>query len=226
MLECVEFHPAEGTTVIGSVIWLHGLGASGHDFSPLVPHLQLPDVRFIFPHAPLRPVTIYQGEEVRAWYDITTLGDSESREKWSDALVSAQQIEMLIEREIERGIPAKNIILIGFSQGAAMALHVGHRYQQSLNAVIVLSGYLLKPQYFEIEMSQENRLTPFYFFHGTRDLVVLVRRGEEAYDQTSAFHRFTFWKEYPVGHEVCLEELRQIRFLFHDRFADIRQRMA
>ena len=79
MLECVEFNPAEGTTVIGSVIWLHGLGASGHDFSPLVPHLQLPDVRFIFPHAPLRPVTIYQGEEVRAWYDITTLGDSESR---------------------------------------------------------------------------------------------------------------------------------------------------
>ncbi len=226
MLDCIEFNPKDGVEVVGSVIWLHGLGASGDDFSPLVPHLQLPDVRFIFPHAPSRPVTIYQGESVRAWYDITTLEETESREKLSDVLVSAIQIEQLIEREIERGVPSTSIILMGFSQGAAMALHVGHRFRASLNAVIILSGYLLKPQSFKNEVSPANRLTPYYFFHGTRDLVVLHRRGEDAYDETRLLHRYTFWKDYPVGHELCLEEIRQIRFILHDRFSIIRQQLS
>lgn len=223
MLECIEFNPEEGVEPIGTVIWLHGLGASGNDFAPIVPHMQLPDVRWVFPHAPMRPITIYQGDEVRAWYDITTLGESPEREKWSDVLVSAEEINQLIQREIDRGIDPKHIVLMGFSQGAAMALHVGHRYSESLNAIIVLSGYLLQPSMFELEMSQANRLTPYYFYHGTRDMVVLLRRGEEAHDMTQALHRFTYWEDYPIGHEVCLEEIRHLRFLLHKRFFNIRE---
>lgn len=226
MLECIEFNPQEGIEPIGSVIWLHGLGASGNDFAPIVPHMQLPDVRWVFPHAPIRPITIYQGDEVRAWYDITTLGESPDREKWSDVLVSAEAINQLIQREIDRGINPKHIVLMGFSQGAAMALHVGHRFPAALNAVIILSGYLLKPAMFELEMSQENRLTPYYFYHGIRDLVVRMRRGEEAHDMALGLHRFTYWKDYPMGHEVCLEEIRDLRFLLHRRFSDIRETIS
>ena len=223
MLECLEFNPEAGIEPIGSVIWLHGLGASGHDFAPIVPHMQLPDVRFVFPHAPVRPITIHEGEQTRAWYDITTLGESPDRERLSDVLISARLVEELIQREIDRGIPSKNIVLMGFSQGAAMALHVGHRYEHSLMAIFVLSGYLLNPTMFEHEMHQANRLTPYYFYHGIRDLVVLHRRGNAACDQTVALHRFTYWREYPMGHEVCLEEIRQIRFTLHEKFQQRRE---
>jgi phospholipase/carboxylesterase len=218
MLECLEFNPKEGVEPIGSVIWLHGLGASGDDFAPVVPHMQLPDVRFVFPHAPVRPITIFEGEAVRAWYDITTLGESPERESMVDVMVSAQLIEQLIEREIERGIPSKNIVLMGFSQGAAMALHVGHRFHQTLMAVLILSGYMLKPTLFEKEMHPANRLTPYHFYHGVRDLTVLHRRGDESCTMNAGMHRFTYWKEFSMGHEVCLEEIRQIRFLLHEKF--------
>ena len=218
MLECLEFNPQEGVEPIGSVIWLHGLGASGDDFAPVVPHMQLPDVRFVFPHAPVRPITIFEGEAVRAWYDITTLGESSERESMADVMVSASLIEQLIEREIERGIPSKNIVLMGFSQGAAMALHVGHRFHQPLMAVLILSGYMLKPTIFEKEMHPANRLTPYHFYHGVRDLTVLHRRGDESCTMNASMHRFTYWKEFSMGHEVCLEEIRQIRFLLHEKF--------
>lgn len=218
MLECIEFNPEEGIEPIGTVIWLHGLGASGNDFAPVVPHMQLPDVRFVFPHAPVRPITIFEGDAVRAWYDITTLGESPERESMADVMVSAQLINQLIEREIERGIPSKNIVLMGFSQGAAMALHVGHRFHQPLMAILILSGYMLKPTLFEKEMHEANRLTPYHFYHGVRDLTVLHRRGDESCTMNAGLHRFTYWKEFSMGHEVCLEEIRQIRFLLHEKF--------
>ncbi len=218
MLECIEFNPKEGIEPIGSVIWLHGLGASGDDFAPVVPHMQLPDVRFVFPHAPVRPITIFEGEAVRAWYDITTLGQSPERESMADIMISAQLIEQLIDREIERGIPSKSIVLMGFSQGAAMALHVGHRYHQPLMAVLILSGYMLKPTLFEKKMHEANRLTPYHFYHGIRDLTVLHRRGNDSCTMNAGMHRFTYWKEFSMGHEVCLEEIRQIRFLLHEKF--------
>ena len=218
MLECVEFNPKEGIEPIGSVIWLHGLGASGDDFAPVVPHMQLPDVRFVFPHAPVRPITIFEGDAVRAWYDLTTLGESPERESMADIMISARLIEQLIDREIERGIPSKNIVLMGFSQGAAMALHVGHRFHQPLMAVLILSGYMLKPTLFEKEMHPANRLTPYHFYHGVRDLTVLHRRGDESCTMNAGMHRFTYWKEFSMGHEVCLEEIRQIRFLLHEKF--------
>ena len=218
MLDCIEFNPEEGVEPIGTVIWLHGLGASGDDFAPVVPHMQLPDVRFVFPHASVRPITIFDGEEVRAWYDITTLGESSDRESMADIVVSAELVERLIEREIERGIPSNNIVLMGFSQGAAMALHVGHRFHKPLMAVLVLSGYVLKPTFFEKEMHQANRLTPYHFYHGLRDLTVLYRRGDESCNLVTRLHRFTYWTEFSMGHEVCLEEIRQIRFLLHEKF--------
>ncbi len=223
MLDCVEFNPKEGVEPIGTVIWLHGLGASGNDFAPVVPHMQLPDVRFVFPHAPVRPITIFEGDEVRAWYDITTLGESPERESWADVMVSSQLVEALIEREIERGIPSQNIVLMGFSQGAAMALHVGHRYHKPLMAVLVLSGYALKPTFFEKEMHEANRLTPYHFYHGVRDLTVHYRRGDASCNLVASLHRFTYWTEFSMGHEVCLEEIRQIRFLLHEKFEQIRQ---
>ena len=223
MLECIEFNPEEGIEPIGTVIWLHGLGASGDDFAPVVPHMQLPDVRFIFPHAPVRPITIFEGDAVRAWYDITTLGESPDRETMADVIVSAELINRLIEREMERGIPSKNIVLMGFSQGAAMALHVGHRFHKPLMAVLVLSGYLLKPTLFEQEMHEANRLTPYHFYHGIRDLTVLYRRGDESCTMNAGLHRFTYWKEFSMGHEVCLEEIRQIRFLLHEKFQQRRE---
>ena len=218
MLECIEFNPEEGIDPIGTVIWLHGLGASGDDFAPVVPHMQLPDVRFVFPHAPVRPITIFEGDAVRAWYDITTLGESPERESMADVMVSAELINQLIEREIERGIPSKNIVLMGFSQGAAMALHVGHRFHQPLMAILILSGYMLKPTLFEKEMHEANRLTPYHFYHGVRDLTVLHRRGDESCTMNAGMHRFTYWTEFSMGHEVCLEEIRQIRFLLHEKF--------
>lgn len=226
MLECIEFNPEEGINPIGTVIWLHGLGASGNDFAPVVPHMQLPDVRFVFPHAPVRPITIFEGDAVRAWYDITTLGESPERESMADVMVSAELINQLIEREIERGIPSKNIVLMGFSQGAAMALHVGHRFHQPLMAILILSGYMLKPTLFEKEMHEANRLTPYHFYHGVRDLTVLHRRGDESCTMNAGMHRFTYWTEFSMGHEVCLEEIRQIRFLLHEKFQRRREKKS
>ena len=161
MLEVIEIEPQKDA--IGTVIWLHGLGASGNDFSPVAPHMQLLDVRFVFPHAPIRPVTINAGFEMRAWYDITTLEETPFRETLEDVVESERLIIELIEREIERGIPSENIVVMGFSQGAAMALHVGHRYKEKLLGVIIMSGYLLKPKFFLSEMSPANVNTPFLF---------------------------------------------------------------
>ena len=132
----------------------------------------------------------------------------------------------LIDAEIARGIKPQNIVLMGFSQGAAMALHVGHRYTQPLLGVIVMSGYLLHPQFFASEMSPANVETPFLFYHGSRDLTVHSRRGRSAYDLVREHHPHTRWKDYPVGHEVCLEQLRQIRFWLHNRYAHLRDTVA
>jgi phospholipase/carboxylesterase len=219
MLDAVIVEPKE--PVFGTIICLHGLGASGDDLASIAPHMQLLDVLWVFPHAPERPITIFQGESVRAWYDITTLGESSKRESYADVLASEIMIQELIAAEVEKGIPTKNIVLMGFSQGAAMALHVSHRLEQKLLGVIIMSGYLLKPDVFG-RGHLSNRNTPFYFFHGSKDFVVPMRRGEEAYERTRGVHPVCRWKEYPIGHEICLEELRQVRFALHKHFNHIR----
>lgn len=220
MLEAVIIEPKK--PVFGTVICLHGLGASGHDLAPIAPHMQLLDVRWIFPHAPIRPITIYGGDSVHAWYDITTLEESSKRETFAHIIESETLIQQLIEAEIAKGIPSRNIFLMGFSQGGAMALHVAHNIDMQLLGVIVMSGYLLNVDHFG-RGNLCNRNTPFYFFHGSRDMVVPIRRGERAYEETRLVHPVCRWKEYPVGHEICLEELRQVRFALHKHFKHIRE---
>jgi phospholipase/carboxylesterase len=187
-----------------AVVWLHGLGADGHDFAPIVPVLRLPHARFVFPHAPAMPVTINGGFVMPAWYDIRSLDRAPDREDAEDIRVSAECIAELLEREIDRGIPAERIVLAGFSQGAAMALHVGLRFPERLAGIVVLSGYLVLPETLAAEWHAENRSTPVLFGHGRHDDLVPMASGREAFDRVQR-HRppaHTSWHEFPIGHEV------------------------
>ena len=204
----------------GCVIWLHGLGASGDDFVPVVPHLNLPHVRFIFPHAPQSPVTINNGWVMRSWYDIRTLGASDERESEEDIENSHRRITSLIDAEVERGLSPNQIVLAGFSQGAAMALHTGLRYPASLKGIIALSGYMLLPARFEEEAHLANTETPLLLCHGSEDSVVPITRGQAAHQKILAAseNRDLQWREYKMDHEVCTEELTQIGRWLQERF--------
>jgi len=203
----------------GSIIWLHGLGASGNDFAPVVPHMQLPDINFIFPHAPIRSVTINGGLEMPAWFDIFTLADSPDRESYVDIEESSLLVEDIIQKELDRGIPSNRIVLIGFSQGGAMALHIALRYPKALLGTIVMSGYILNPSVLKVEESLDNKSMPILFCHGSRDLVVPHRKGKKAFEACFNNRRESSLKTYPVGHEVCMEELLDIRLWLHQRYA-------
>jgi phospholipase/carboxylesterase len=215
-LPCVETAVAGGA--VGTVLWLHGLGADGHDFEPIVPLLGLPRVRFVFPHAPHRPVTINGGAVMRAWYDIRSLDDPSAREEETDIRTSATLLEELLARESERGVPAERTVLAGFSQGGAMALHVGTRYRQGLRGLMVLSGYEVLASTREAEVSPANRLTPLLGCHGTADPLVSLARGRAAYRAHAASGRPADWHEFPMGHEVCPEEIQVIRRWLGERF--------
>jgi phospholipase/carboxylesterase len=216
LLSCVEVNP-EATEAC--VIWLHGLGASGHDFEPIAAMLQLPKVRFVFPHAPMRPVTINAGYVMRAWYDIKTLAESELREDEADIHAATEQIEALIQAEKDRGFPSHRILLAGFSQGAAMALHVAHRHPEPLAGIMVLSGYLLLEGSWEEAASPANATTPMLFCHGEYDEVVPCHRGQQALERFQHSKRPTRWESYPMGHEVCPPEIAHIRAWLHERLA-------
>lgn len=194
-----------GTHIQNSVIWLHGLGADGSDFVSIVPALQLPHsmgVRFIFPHAPLMPITINEGLTMRAWYDIYGLTidakiDKEGMEK------SISLIHKLVEKEIQKGIPTERIILAGFSQGAVIALMMGLNYPKRLGGIIALSGYLPdipKP-------APIDNAIRIFLAHGTDDLVVPYALGKMAYATLNAAHYPVTWKSYPMSHSVCAEEI-------------------
>ncbi len=187
-----------------SVIWLHGLGADGHDFAPLVPALDLPPglaLRFVFPHAPRRPVTINGGRVMRAWYDIYD-GAFTRREDEQGIQASAQQVAAFIRREEERGIPSRRIVLAGFSQGGAIALHTGLRHPRPLAGIMVLSSYLPLAQRLATERHPANRDTPVLMIHGTQDTIVppalaaVSRRILEGLGQPLEWHAFS------MGHEV------------------------
>jgi len=208
-LSCVEVEPAAEAR--GSVIWLHGLGADGHDFEPIVPLLGLPDVRFVFPNAPARPVTINGGMVMPAWYDILSLGGPGAGERTEDVRRSARLIEALVQREERRGVPSTRIVLAGFSQGAAMALFVGARYPRPLLGIMVLSGYEVLAETREAEASGANRTTPILSCHGTLDPLVAVGRGRQAYRTYASPQRPAEWREFPIGHEVSPEEIGVIR---------------
>lgn len=218
LLDCVELGP-EGSAARGSVVWMHGLGADGHDFEPIVPMLGLPDVRFVFPHAPTRPVTLNGGFVMRAWYDITTLERVPEREPEADVRASAELIEALLAREVERGTPSERTVLAGFSQGAAMALHVGVRHQHPLAGLMILSGYRLLPQTWDAERSDANRKTPTLCCHGTTDDVLTIDQGREAYETLAAGQADVQWHEFPIGHGVSEDEIAVVKTWLAARFA-------
>ena len=195
-----------------SVIWLHGLGADGKDFVPIVPQLGLPStigVRFVFPHAPVRAVTLNQGLRMRAWYDIKQLelGAIEDAEGIAD---SAARIGNYLAREQEQGIPARRIVLAGFSQGGAMALHVGLRYPESLAGILALSTYLPLRDGLANEAHGANRSTPILMCHGRNDPVLTVQIGRWSRDALMREGYAVQWKEYAMQHEVSAPEIGDI----------------
>ena len=192
------------------VIWLHGLGASGHDFVPVVPMMHRPNTRFVFPHAPQRPVTINMGYVMPAWYDIIHMEEKPGREPADQVITATKQIHALIEEQMAQGIKSEKIILGGFSQGGAMALHAGVRFPHTLGGIMVLSAYELRTDTRQSEMQACNRATPMLFCHGCEDPVVAIDRGLRAYEAYATDKRSCQWHEYPMAHEVCIEELSVI----------------
>ena len=213
MLETIELETAANPTA--AVIWMHGLGADGNDFVPIVNELELsgaPAIRFIFPHAPQIAVTINNGYVMRAWYDVS-FGDLEGHTKRADETgvrQSQARIGDLIAREIGRKIPCENIVLAGFSQGGAMALHSGLRYPERLAGVMALSCYLPCADSFAAEATPANLKTPLLVAHGTQDPVVPYAMGKNSRDLLLKSGYAVDWREYPMMHSVCLEEVRDI----------------
>jgi len=208
LLPCVEHGPKEGARA--SIVWLHGLGADGHDFAPIVPELGLPDdVRFVFPHAPAIPVTINGGAVMPAWYDILEM-DLHRRHDEGGIRRSSEQVEQLLAREVERGVPAERTILAGFSQGGAIALHRGMRHSERLAGIVGLSTYLVQGDTLDAEASDANRDTPIFMAHGTLDPMVPVDRGQAGRDVLLAAGRDLSWHEYAMQHQVCMEEIEDL----------------
>lgn len=220
VLPCVEIEPRVQPQR-GSVVWLHGLGADGHDFEPIVPMLRRPDLRFVFPHAPSQPVTINGGYVMPAWYDILTLDRSPDRESEPDIRRSTALVEALLQREKDRGVPAERIVLAGFSQGAAMALHVGLRHAEALAGIIVLSGYRVLPHTFEAERSEANLRTPILFCHGLYDPLLPIDLGREAHDFAKAQlpEADVRWHQFPIEHSVSEPEIEVVARWLAERFA-------
>lgn len=209
-LETIVVEPAAPANA--AVIWMHGLGADGHDFEPVVPEFDFPPplrVRFIFPHAPYRPITINAGQVMRGWYDIIELG-SLRREDAPGINASAQAIEALIARQAGLGIPAQRIVLAGFSQGAALALHTGLRHAQPLAGIVALSGYLPLAASLAAEAHAANARTPVFLAHGTMDNVVPLRLGEITRGLLEKNNYIVTWHTYPMPHSVCAQEIADI----------------
>ena len=203
-----------------SIIWLHGLGADGHDFEPIVPQLGLPDnlaVRFIFPHAPHMPVSINGGYIMPAWYDIKQqdLGVEHDKQGVHD---SALAINMLIEQELMRGIPAHRIILAGFSQGAAMSIYVGLRQEKPLAGIMALSGYMLLEDEI-VDVRQHDMPIPIFLAHGKQDPIVNFKLGEVAHQQLKQLGHPVAWHAYDMEHSVCPDEIMDMGVWISQRLA-------
>lgn len=194
-----------------AVIWLHGLGADGADFEPIVPALELPArlaVRFVFPHAPVRAVTINMGMRMRAWYDIFELGGG--REDEAGIRASQALLEGLIAREQKRGIEARRIVLAGFSQGGAIALQTGLRHAERLAGIMALSTWLPLAAALAAERHAANRDVPVFMAHGTMDEMIVLERAERSRERLVELGYAPEWHEYPMGHAVCPEEVSAI----------------
>jgi phospholipase/carboxylesterase len=213
LLEAVEIETGAAPTA--SIIWMHGLGADGNDFVPIVRELKLPatpPIRFVFPHAPMRPVTINNGYVMRAWYDVT-YGDLEGKSKRPDEAgvrESEREIAKLIARERARGVAAEDIVLAGFSQGGALALQTGLRYPERLAGIMALSTYLPLAEVLAREASSANRKTLIFMAHGTQDAVIPYSMATASREVLVESGYDVAWHEYVMPHSVCLEEVQDI----------------
>jgi phospholipase/carboxylesterase len=202
-----------GPSPAAAVIWLHGLGADGHDFEPIVPELELEQpLRFVFPHAPVRPVTINAGMRMRAWYDIFQFGGGPEDEAGIRA--SQQLVEDLIKSEVKRGLTSKQILLAGFSQGGAIVLQTALRHPERLAGVLALSTYLPLAARLAKEASARNKSVPIFMAHGRHDDIIPIDRSRQSRDFLQSLGYRVEWREYAMPHSVCAEEIADIsRFL-------------
>jgi phospholipase/carboxylesterase len=219
MLETVE--QSTRPRVAWSVLWLHGLGADGHDFAPIVPELLRPDwpgIRFVFPHAPVRPVTINGGVPMRAWYDIKSLS-ADDRADEEGVRESMREVDALIARERDRGVPPQRCLLVGFSQGGAMALASGLRREAPVAGIAALSAYLPLASKTAAEMTAGGKATPVFMAHGTQDPVVAPAWGSRSRDALQALGVSVEWRTYPMPHSVHPQEVRDLGDWMGKRFA-------
>ncbi len=210
LLPYVEVEPT--VPAKACVIWMHGLGDSGHGFAPIAPELKLPEdmaVRFVFPHAPERPVTINGGMRMRAWYDIKSL-DFNSRADIDGVKESAAQIEALIQQQVDKGIPHEKIVLAGFSQGGVIALHLATTYGHKVAGIMALSTYLCEPDNLADRAVDVNKSTPIMMAHGEQDEVVPVFLGNAAYKILTENGFNATWQTYAMQHNVCWQEIQDI----------------
>ncbi len=209
-LECVEIETAPKPR--HAVIWLHGLGADGHDFEPIVPQLVRPEwpaLRFVFPHAPIRPISLNGGLPMRAWYDIAGFDLSQKQDE-AGIRASLAEVAKLVAREVGRGVPASNLVLTGFSQGGAIALAAGVRHAQTLAAIVALSTYLPIADMTAGERGEANAATPIFMGHGAFDPVVPQYLGERSRDQLREWGYRVDWHSYPMAHQVCPQEIDEL----------------
>lgn len=219
LLETVERETAPNPT--WTVLWLHGLGADGHDFAPIVPELLRPGwpaLRFVFPHAPVRPVTINNGMRMRAWYDIAGM-DFATRADAAGVAASVEQVEALIAREAERGVPPQRVLLAGFSQGGAITLAVGTRRQQPLAGLIALSTYLPDPAGLSRYGTQAATAQPVFAAHGSHDPVVPFAAGQASAQALQQAGYSVDWHSYPMAHQVCAEQIADLTRWVDARFS-------
>jgi phospholipase/carboxylesterase len=217
VLDCVEVLTSPAPTA--SVLWLHGLGADGYDFVPLVRELEgngAPRLRYVFPHAPMIPVTINNGFVMRAWYDIRT-ADLAHREDEGGIRASQAAVEDLIEREVGRGIGRERIVLAGFSQGAAITLQAGLRQAAPVAGLVALSGYLPLAEHFAAERHPASARVPILMAHGRDDPVVPIARATRSRDLLVSLGYDVRWHDYPMPHSVCAEEIEAIARFLRDR---------
>ncbi len=218
LLETVE--QETGADPRWTVLWLHGLGADGHDFAPIVPELaraEWPALRFVFPHAPMRPVTINNGMRMRAWYDIVGM-DFSNRADEAGIAESIAQVEALIAREAGRGVAAERLILAGFSQGGAITYSVGARREAPLAGLVALSTYLPNAEKLGTFATPASKRQPLFAAHGLGDPVIPLQYGQASAEALGVAGYDVQWQTYPMGHQVCAEEIRDLGDWMTQRF--------
>jgi phospholipase/carboxylesterase len=206
-LPTVEINPPK--TPVATVIWLHGLGADGHDFEPIVPQLRLPDtlpVRFVFPHAPEMAVTAFGGQRARAWFDFGASGGTDL----PGLRKSVAQVHDLVQNEIDNGVPAERILLAGFSQGGVLAFETALYYPKPLAGILALSTFLAPTGDLMSDKAKPNSKIPILLCHGQQDMVLPMSMGKSAHESLIGAGYTVEWREYPMGHEVCLEEIHEV----------------